>query len=1727
MPVINNFGDVATQGNTQVVGNVTIQGTGTSSWSSATSAVTLAGTLAVTGTTTTTGVILPLNDGVSGIGGPARRYNNVFTANANIYSTANIATANVSNLNVFSLATFVGPITVQDTTRLIGATTVTGTIAPTASGVSGLGGPSAYFANAFLQVANVGTTAPVLSLNVLGNVFVSNTLNVTNILAVSANLTYLNLASWMNISSLNVFTGANVTTLTVSGLSNLQQANIVSSNLQTMNIQYANVATINVWNGANVTTLTVSGLSNLFNANIVSSNLQTTNIQYANVATINVTNAANITTLTVSGLSNLFNANIVSSNLQTTNIQYANVATINVTNAANITTLTVSGLSNLFRANIVSSNLQTTNIQYANVATINVWNGANVTTLTVSGLSNLFNANIVSSNLQTTNIQYANVATINVTNAANITTLTVSGLSNLFNANIVSSNLQTTNIQYANVATINVTNAANITTLTVSGLSNLFNANIVSSNLQTTNIQYANVATINVWNGANVTTLTVSSFANVNLANIVGIVHSTLNVSTQANLQYANMISANVVGTMNVNGLLSARLLTGNGSALMNLHASNISNGVLNFNATNGLGANGIAITGSVGGNGQILASTGGVGAGVQWIGPATGIWSNVVPSITPPPYPIYYSIGNVGIGNTLWTSFGTGFNTYPGTPLDVYGGFGTFSNVSDAPFYGTIRIQNNPGTHAAPGGLEFKCGTSGVPGPGGGTGHRLVASELTLGTGVAPLIWQVRSGTWNWSNVLAVMCGSAYSGYVGIGTMSPLYQMHVYQNSNTSVASITAQFSNANQAAYLYLSNTSGTATTLYLNGPNNSSDGPVNSATLRNDAGDLRLAARVISPYIYLQTSTTFVGINTSTPATLLHAIGPGATLRLQSNSSADTTMELYDSGGTKRSNWAYSVAGTYVYKQNDTQDKMRFYNGAGGNVSLQPIAGNVGVGTTTSPQRLLHVLGATNGTGPCLIDYNAAAPTDVALLVRTSAAAASTFALMYLQTSGGSANQFYVRGDGYTYSNYGFQATNSTNGGTAFLILTNTNAGNAAFSYIQLQGDTGSAYIFKNSSTRPTDGGFKTCTFRNDDGDLRLSAKADSPYIYLQNSSGNVGIGTAGNIGKLHIYEATGVTAGPTTGTLVLDHGNSGGNSSICFPSRVNYGSDYGYIIYQDGATPGAGGESGRLRIGTSNDADDHIILEPAGNVGINTNTPQYKFHVYNGDSSFAYFGPNATWGAYMVIGAGTNQVASGRCQVITTNGNLHLDAGTGQQMYLNNYNTGAGINSWGLWSHNAAMTIGGILTANGNTNQMNRTRAYSSTYGASYGAAAIEVREYNLEGAVGSGDMSRAPRIGFHWAGVVASSIAMDSGGRIGIWNNPGNAYERFASGTYYNSGSIGIRIDPSYALDCAGSQAYFIQSQQSGYGWNRFTRYLNEAGRSQVILQSYYSDLIVCSSEYNGTHGSTISMTTNSPANNDWRKFIINVGNWSGYGSGGYGDRMSFGWRDAAYNNPHDYVTPDQSTMCLWGRNKCVGINDVGSPGYNLHVNGNGYFSTECYVGSWFRVYGSGGIYWESHGGGWHMTDSTWIRAYNGKAIFATNTIATTGDVIAYYSDMRLKKNIVPIEDALEKLMGLSTFTYEANEVAESLGYKANERNVGFSAQEVKEILPEVIRLAPCDIGETNEVTKVTESKTGENYMTLLYERMLPLVVKAVQEESTARRELAARVEALEKLLVKE
>ncbi len=101
---------------------------------------------------------------------------------------------------------------------------------------------------------------------------------------------------------------------------------------------------------------------------------------------------------------------------------------------------------------------------------------------------------------------------------------------------------------------------------------------------------------------------------------------------------------------------------------------------------------------------------------------------------------------------------------------------------------------------------------------------------------------------------------------------------------------------------------------------------------------------------------------------------------------------------------------------------------------------------------------------------------------------------------------------------------------------------------------------------------------------------------------------------------------------------------------------------------------------------------------------------------------------------------------------------------------------------------------------------------------------------------------------------------------------------------------------------------------------------------------------------------------------------------------------------------------------------------------------------------------------------------------------AATTITATGNITAYYSDDRLKTRLGRIENALAKVLTLDGFYYEANALAQSLGYKAV-REVGLSAQQVNRVLPEVVAPAPVD----------------PQYMTLHYERIIALLVEAMKE----------------------
>jgi hypothetical protein len=115
-----------------------------------------------------------------------------------------------------------------------------------------------------------------------------------------------------------------------------------------------------------------------------------------------------------------------------------------------------------------------------------------------------------------------------------------------------------------------------------------------------------------------------------------------------------------------------------------------------------------------------------------------------------------------------------------------------------------------------------------------------------------------------------------------------------------------------------------------------------------------------------------------------------------------------------------------------------------------------------------------------------------------------------------------------------------------------------------------------------------------------------------------------------------------------------------------------------------------------------------------------------------------------------------------------------------------------------------------------------------------------------------------------------------------------------------------------------------------------------------------------------------------------------------------------------------------------------------------------------------------------------------------SAIYA-DVIYSYGNITAYYSDGRLKKDIKVIPDAIEKLKLLYGVTYKGNDLAKSFGFTDDSEQVGVIAQDVEKVLPQVVKHAPFDIGEGGA------SKTGDHYKTVQYERIVPLLIEAIKE----------------------
>jgi hypothetical protein len=124
-------------------------------------------------------------------------------------------------------------------------------------------------------------------------------------------------------------------------------------------------------------------------------------------------------------------------------------------------------------------------------------------------------------------------------------------------------------------------------------------------------------------------------------------------------------------------------------------------------------------------------------------------------------------------------------------------------------------------------------------------------------------------------------------------------------------------------------------------------------------------------------------------------------------------------------------------------------------------------------------------------------------------------------------------------------------------------------------------------------------------------------------------------------------------------------------------------------------------------------------------------------------------------------------------------------------------------------------------------------------------------------------------------------------------------------------------------------------------------------------------------------------------------------------------------------------------------------------------------------------------------------------------------IRANDSVISFYSDQRLKENITPIQDPINKLMQLNGVVYTANEVAEKYGFKDKSEQVGVIAQDLEKVLPHVVKSAPFDTGFTE--TGEEYSISGENYKTVQYEKIVPLLIEAIKEQQKMIEDLQQKI----------
>ena len=441
---------------------------------------------------------------------------------------------------------------------------------------------------------------------------------------------------------------------------------------------------------------------------------------------------------------------------------------------------------------------------------------------------------------------------------------------------------------------------------------------------------------------------------------------------------------------------------------------------------------------------------------------------------------------------------------------------------------------------------------------------------------------------------------------------------------------------------------------------------------------------------------------------------------------------------------------------------------------------------------------------------------------------------------------------------------------------------------------------------------------------------------------------------------------------------------------------------------------------------------------------------------GDDTHSFTGSVKISGSFTLVGASTATSYNGT--INATNG---VVSGSSQITGITNAQlSNSTISGISLGSNLATLTIGTGLSG--------------TSYNGSTAVTIANTITNNNQLTNGAGYITSTGT-----AAAINQTIAAGSEGNLVFATIGTNDFFRIRGGGGSNAGFVEIATaddgtEPIYVRQYTGEFTSLTRTATllDGSGNTSFPGTITSAGNTIITSANISSQTVSSATSVTGTSTISGKLTISNGANNALQ---INT--------------------DVADNNTRDAIYLYENSGQASGRQAISWYN-----------GGNSYYKARL----WTEV-GSG---YTATQFGIDVADdarslSTRMYIRNGSANFS-------GDVTAYASDIRLKENIRPITNAIDRIKKINGVFYDWKDNVSELGFTPiSKSDVGVLAQEVQAVFPEIVKPAPFD--QENGV-----SKSGENYLTVKYEKLTALLIEAVKEQQIKIDNLTIEVENLKK-----